>query len=145
MSSNRTCKVCGREYHYCPTCPRDSDKPSWMTRFDSPACKQLWDILAANGNGEATDAETVQKLNQINYKSILIENDGIKAHIGRLTGSVPSPAPLSKEEIRNAVTADTKKDIPPVNKPAVNPTTQQAVNAAADTMHKNNKFKFLNK
>lgn len=145
MSNNRTCKVCGTPYYYCPTCPRDADKPAWMTRFDSHACKQLWDILVANGNGEATDAATVQKLNSMNYKSLSINNEGIKAHIARLTGEASktpeSTAPLTKEEIKEAVTAEPKKA--PEVKP--NQNAQQAVSAAADTMHKNNKFKFLNK
>lgn len=144
--SNRTCKVCGKTYHYCPTCPRDSDKPAWMTRFDSSTCKQLWDILVANGNGESTDQETVQKLNQLNYKSLNIENEGIKAHIARLTGNTPQPS-FTKEEIRNAVTADAKEvktDILPNKKVAPSVNTQQVVNAAANEMHKKNGFKFLN-
>lgn len=139
MSNNRTCKVCGKSYHYCPTCPRDNDKPTWMTRFDSSNCKQLWDILAANGNGEATDAETVQKLNSINYKSIPVENEGIKAHIARLMGE--KSAPLSKDEIREEVV----KPATPVSKPVATPSLQEAMAEAADSMHKKNGFKFLNK
>lgn len=149
MSNNRICKICGKSYHYCPTCPRDADKPSWMTRFDSDTCKKLWDILVANGNGSTTDAETVQKLNALNYKSLEIDNQGVRDHIAKLTGFAPTP--LTKEEIRDAVTETVKKPEPkPEVKPEqkqgnVPPVVQQAVSTAADTMHKKNGFKFLGK
>ena len=143
MSNNRTCKVCGKTYHYCPTCPRDNDKPAWMTRFDSSTCKQLWDILSANGNGESTDAETVQKLNSINYKSLNIENEGIRAHISRLTGQT-LPTPLSKQETTDSATATV--DTAPNRKITPTQNLQEAMSAAADSMHnKKNGFKFLNK
>lgn len=151
MSNNRTCKVCGRTYHYCPTCPRDDDKPAWMIRFDSSTCKQLWDILAANGNGESTDAETVQKLNQLNYKSLNIENEGIRAHISRLTGQ-SLPTPLSKEEIKEAITSEVNTSNPvnpmdtaPNRKIAPTQNLQQAMSAAADSMHKKKGLRFLDK
>ena len=82
--SLKHCKVCGTSYSYCPSCTKDADKPAWMVSFDKIECKRIFDALAANGVGVASDEDTLRKLTAMNYKKVVITNQGVKAHIARL-------------------------------------------------------------
>ena len=42
--NNRTCIICGKQYHYCPTCGEDSSKPTWYLIFDSQNCHDIYDV-----------------------------------------------------------------------------------------------------
>lgn len=84
MASKRKCKICGRSYDYCPTCYKDSFKPRWMINFDSEPCKKLWDILCSHGMGQITAKEALKQLQDIDYKSIMVENKEILAHITKI-------------------------------------------------------------
>ena len=37
----RKCILCGKEYAYCPSCPKDAKKESWYTIFDNENCKNI--------------------------------------------------------------------------------------------------------
>lgn len=109
----KTCEICGKAYEYCPTCPRDMYKPVWMHRFDDERCNKLWDILSANGVGEITDAETLQALEDINYTSISVENEAIKAHIAKVVKGATNPTveevvnPPEEIEVESDIVDDT--------------------------------------
>ena len=46
MSVLRKCVCCGKEYDYCPACPK-KDQPGWMATFCSEPCKELFNIVSA--------------------------------------------------------------------------------------------------
>lgn len=46
MSVKRKCVCCGKEYDYCPSCPKN-DQPGWMVTFCSEPCKDLFNIISA--------------------------------------------------------------------------------------------------
>ena len=46
MSVMRKCVCCGKEYDYCPACPKTS-QPGWMATFCSEPCKELFNIVSA--------------------------------------------------------------------------------------------------
>ena len=37
----RKCILCGKEYKYCPSCPKDAKKETWYAIFDSENCKNI--------------------------------------------------------------------------------------------------------
>ena len=37
----RKCILCGKEYTYCPSCPKDAKKESWYAIFDRENCKNI--------------------------------------------------------------------------------------------------------
>lgn len=37
----RKCILCGNEYKYCPSCPKDAKKETWYAIFDSANCKNI--------------------------------------------------------------------------------------------------------
>ena len=37
----RKCILCGAEYTYCPSCPKDDKKESWYAIFDNENCKNI--------------------------------------------------------------------------------------------------------
>ena len=63
---NRKCFFCGKEYHYCSTCPNDIKKPSWYAMWCSEQCKALDNIVAAHRTGKITTEEAKNKINELN-------------------------------------------------------------------------------
>lgn len=41
----RKCIVCGNEYSYCRTCPKDAKKESWYALYDNENCKNISQAL----------------------------------------------------------------------------------------------------
>ncbi len=78
---NKKCEICGKAYEYCPNCPRDMYKPTWMNRYHDERCKKLWDTLSANGIGDITATEALKRLQDIDYKTIDVKIDALKGHI----------------------------------------------------------------
>ena len=46
MAVVRKCVCCGKEYEYCPSCPK-KDHPGWMVTFCCEECKELFNIISA--------------------------------------------------------------------------------------------------
>lgn len=45
--NNRTCLICHRNYHFCPTCGEDAGKPSWYAIFDGENCHEIYEVCVA--------------------------------------------------------------------------------------------------
>lgn len=37
----RKCILCGKDYKYCPSCPKDAKKETWYAIYDSENCKNI--------------------------------------------------------------------------------------------------------
>ena len=59
--NNRSCVICKTNYHYCPTCGKDSGKPSWYFIFDSQNCHDIYEICTQYRD-KVIDAETAYNL-----------------------------------------------------------------------------------
>lgn len=81
---NKTCKVCGKEYTYCPKC--DHKEPLYKTMFCSETCRHIWDILSENGVGKSSAVETLDKLMRYEIPKTLTES--IQRHIDELINEV---------------------------------------------------------
>lgn len=53
----RTCAVCRQNYHFCPRCGEDKNKPAWYFTFCSSNCKDIYDITSQFENGWVTADE----------------------------------------------------------------------------------------
>ena len=42
--NNRTCIICGHQYHYCSACGEDASKPSWYSIFDGQNCHDIYEV-----------------------------------------------------------------------------------------------------
>lgn len=47
MANNRVCKVCGKEYEYCPSCPKDRNKKKFMIMFCGDNCHDIFNTCSA--------------------------------------------------------------------------------------------------
>lgn len=59
--ANRTCKVCGTKYYYCPSCP-DELRPSWYGMFHDENCKNIFTILTNHFLGKITKSDAKNQL-----------------------------------------------------------------------------------
>lgn len=41
----RKCIVCGKEYSYCRSCPKDAKKETWYALYDNENCKNISQAL----------------------------------------------------------------------------------------------------
>lgn len=80
--NNRTCYFCGKEYSYCPNCPRDREKPAWYEMWCSETCKELDHILKENQFGRLQDEEAAEQIKSIELPEIT--NTDNAAKIGQL-------------------------------------------------------------
>ena len=82
MSNNRTCKVCGTKYKYCPTCGSDAFKPAWMSMFCSRNCYDTFITLSNLTNGKIT--EEMAKKEIIKFDTSKVTNDTMIKQINEL-------------------------------------------------------------
>ena len=69
---NRKCKVCGKEYDFCPQC-RLSVEPEWLARYDKKECLEL-DCIFSGYICEIVDAQhTYEKLLPYNLENKNLE------------------------------------------------------------------------
>ena len=58
----RICHTCGKEYHYCPRCREDENKPTWMFVWDTLECKEVFNILSRYNSGDYSKEEAREAL-----------------------------------------------------------------------------------
>lgn len=61
MARDRICLACLKSYKYCNTCNEDATKPRWMVKFDTEACKELFNIISAY-NMDLVDKDKVKEI-----------------------------------------------------------------------------------
>lgn len=67
MKNNRKCLICGKGYHYCPTCPDDSEKPNWYFVFCSEKCNQLNNVISNYSVNNITKEQASKLLEKIDF------------------------------------------------------------------------------
>lgn len=53
---NRKCKVCGKEFYFCPNCG-NVKKPKWHANYCSENCKAIFDVAVSFNLGNITKEE----------------------------------------------------------------------------------------
>jgi hypothetical protein len=111
---NKSCRVCGSEYGYCPSC--NYKEPGYKQFVCSENCYDIWNALSRNGVGIATTQETLEALERISMPSTL--QPGISAHIDRLWAEMEiATEPVVEEVIPVVVIEDEPVVIEPVVAP----------------------------
>lgn len=60
----RKCIVCGNEYSYCRSCPKDAKKETWYALYDSENCKNVSQALTDYNFKRITKEETKELLSK---------------------------------------------------------------------------------
>ena len=60
----RKCVLCGKEYEYCPSCPKDARKPLWHKLYHSENCRNIFEALNNYNFKLATKEETKEVLSK---------------------------------------------------------------------------------
>lgn len=68
--NNRTCIICNKEYHYCPTCGEDYSKPSWYAIFDGERCHDIYDICVDYRDKKISAEEAYEKISKYDISDI---------------------------------------------------------------------------
>jgi hypothetical protein len=62
----RKCKVCGKEYRYCPRCKEFAGLPTWMLEFDKEECRMIYyDVVNKYAFKHITKEEALKRLEGI--------------------------------------------------------------------------------
>lgn len=58
----RKCIVCGNEYTYCRSCPKDARKETWYALYDTENCKNISQALTDYNFNKVTKEEAKELL-----------------------------------------------------------------------------------
>ena len=68
--NNRTCIICGSQYHYCNTCGEDANKPTWYFIFDGQNCHDIYEICTQYRDKEITVKQAYEKITKLDISNI---------------------------------------------------------------------------
>ena len=74
--ANRTCVVCGEQYHYCNNC--HVEEPTWRTIFHDENCKKIFETINQQYFEHISEDEAVQALMNCNLAVLESESANIK-------------------------------------------------------------------
>lgn len=60
----RKCLVCGNEYIYCRSCPKDARKETWYALYDNENCKNISQALTDYNFNKITKEEVKELLSK---------------------------------------------------------------------------------
>lgn len=84
--NNRKCIVCGKEYHYCPSCSSIND-PSWKSLYHDANCKDIFHIVSWYLSGDIKKEKALKDLEKCDLsKKYMFKND-IRAAIDEIFAS----------------------------------------------------------
>lgn len=95
--NNRTCAVCGKGYHYCPTCRTDMKKPRWMNMFDAEDCKTIFEVSTKFNLGKLTAFEAQDQLKECNLNMEF--KPAIKNDLTNIFAATKEAAPVADDAI----------------------------------------------
>lgn len=109
MSVKRKCVCCGKEYDYCPSCPK-KDQPGWMVTFCSESCKELFNIVSAY-NVKRISKEAVIKYMSEHNLEVDKYVDSVKKVLNEVSGTkeIEKVTEVNKKGLRT-VNAETKSE-----------------------------------
>lgn len=85
--TNRTCKVCGLKYYYCPACSatRANPQPKWKINYCSEDCKNIFEIVVEYNCNTINSKEAFERLKDCDTTRFDGFTDDIKRVIEEVT------------------------------------------------------------
>lgn len=68
--NNRTCIICGKQYHYCPNCGEDSSKPTWYFIFHNQNCKNIYNVCTDWRDEKITIEQAYKELSKLDLSDL---------------------------------------------------------------------------
>lgn len=79
--NNKICIICNKEYHYCPSCHQDKNKPSWYAIFDGENCKSIYDVCTEYRDGVIDKKVAYERITKLDITDIEDFTESTKAQI----------------------------------------------------------------
>lgn len=83
-NDKRTCKACGTEYKYCPTCAKYASLPTWMWKCDTEECNEIFDAVSAYKMGVKSSDCIKEALDKFEIKDYSKFSDSIQKTLNEL-------------------------------------------------------------
>ena len=100
--NNRTCIICGHQYHYCSTCGEDSSKPSWYSIFDGQNCHDIYEVCTQYRDGIIDYKKAFEIISKLDISDIKNFNDITKAQIEEIISKNKDTKPVNVKRTDNA-------------------------------------------
>ncbi len=95
---NRTCKVCGESYYFCPTCDGVPATEKYRTMFCSKNCRDIFQTCTRYAMSHITKEEAQKDLSALDLSKRTQFNEQIKADIDEIM-KVEKPKYVKKEPV----------------------------------------------
>ena len=82
--NNRTCIICGKQYHYCPNCGEDAGKPTWYFVFDGQNCHDIYDVCTNYRDGKIDVAKAYELISNLDISEINSFQEATRAQINEI-------------------------------------------------------------
>ena len=101
--NNRTCIICGKQYHYCPNCGEDAGKPTWYFVFDGQNCHDIYDVCTNYRDGKIDVAKAYELISNLDISEINSFQEATRAQINEI---IKNRKPIN----RNITSTNNSKD-----------------------------------
>ena len=94
--NNRICCICGKEYHFCPTCSEDYNKPTWYAIFDTERCHDIYEICTNYRDGIITIENAKERLSKFDLSDLENFAEATKNQIKEILSYKDETKPMDK-------------------------------------------------
>lgn len=107
MAYERKCKLCQKEYRYCPHCEEFKHEPKWKFMFHDENCNTIFNTLQLHYQKKYTDDEAIKILKSCDLSVLKNATDAIRKQVQDILDKEIKEEP--KEEVRTTARKVVKK------------------------------------
>lgn len=83
---NKTCIICREKYSYCPSCSKDSDKPTWYTLFHDENCHRIYEVCTSYRDGIYDKKKAYEEITKCDLSKLEDFKESTKNQIEEILG-----------------------------------------------------------